>query len=291
MRSFNEWNSKWKSALLLFVTLLVLNPFTTFWGGSRTVYADAAAVFQADFKGSGGGTGGPSDLVTQGGTGTLTATGSGASASVLSAPDMGSGSFVRFALPAGLTTAKAQFTPSSPANSLAALWSKPGSQALLNGAIDFLFRSAEGITSGSPDNAFRPIDTNNTANGGLRLILSNIYGNQIRLQINDSAGIIGYNQAVFNLSPNTVYHLGFTFSTDASTGVTTAKMFAVAGTGAINTSGTPLYSFTFNMNESRVSQGFTSGAFDFGMFYGTQGASRTQDFDRFRIFSSAPAQM
>lgn len=244
-------------------------------------------IFQADFNGPGSGTGGNNDIVTFGGTGMLTTSGDGVAEVMSSYPDMGGGRFLRTQTPNGGTTAKVTFTPASPENSLASLWSKPDSQALLNGAVDFFFRSAEGVTDSTATAAFRPLDTSNTASGGLRLILYSNGGNTIRLQVIPGGG----KQAAFTMQPDMVYHLGFTFSTDAGTGLTTAKMFAQEGNGAINTAGTPLFTFTFNMDESQVTQGFTGGKFDFGMFYPTQSASRTQDFDCFRVWNQVPAQL
>ena len=203
-----------KRILVIITSLLMVFSSINFVTPLREAQAAVEAVFQADFNGSGAGTGGAGDLVTIGGTGAMLP-GAGTTA-VLSEPSMGDGSFVRITAPGGATP-RVRFTPATAANSLASMWSKPGEHALLNGAIEFLFRSAEGMSATTPNQAFRPLDTWPLPAGGLRLVLHNIFNNQIRIHIMGAGGLSITREAIFNMLPNTVYRFGITFSTDAAT--------------------------------------------------------------------------
>ena len=93
---------------------------------------------------------------------------------------------------------------------------------------------------------------------------------------------------------NQVYHVGVTYSTDAIAGVTTAKMFAASGIGAIITSGpnaaTPIATGNFTLSPAVVTNttGFLSnGTWAFGDWF-TNGTVRTNDYGSLRLYSQDP---
>ena len=144
----------------------------------------------------------------------------------------------------------------------------------------------------------RPIDiSNNDATNGLRLTFENISGSTLRHEIITGAGgggatLTGTYPSGF--AANQVYHVGVTYSTDAITGVTAAKMFAVSGTGAIITSGsnaaTPITTATFTLNPGVVTNttGFLSnGTWAFGD-WSANGTIRSNDYGSLRLYSQDP---
>lgn len=157
----------------------------------------ASLVFQADFNGTQAGTGGASDVVTQGGTGSTTAS-AGFSSSVVTSSSLvdGSGGYLHVQAPSTKPTAGAVssagviLTPSSKQNSSFDSWIGSGATAgganfvSLNGAFDFFYRSNTAFSAGTmgttSTNSFRVIDTalgNAMGNNGLRLVVNNTNGN------------------------------------------------------------------------------------------------------------------
>jgi len=279
--------------------------------------ANAGVVLQADFNGTGTGTGGASDLVTLGGTGELLTKGS-ATANVLTSSSMGGGAYLELSSPSGTGTvtwpAEVRITPTSSSTSLASMFSKPSGLPSLNGGFDFLFRSGVEF---SKDNAavaeswFRAFDADyrdagdtNVNTNGLRLNLMNSVAGKIGVNvftnnyyITEFNGVsqttcsqVYANSGYITMAANEVWHLGVMFSTDAS-GLITMKLFGVAGTGAIDTTSATnlLGSCTFKLDATKITNGFTPGAFDFGL-YSDKRSPKTQDFDCLRIYDATPTQ-
>lgn len=270
---------------------------TLFVCGLLASAAGAEVVFQADFRGDGGGAGGEKDLVTSGGTASIVGLPGNTASVSTEAPDLGAGPYLRTIVaegaPSGAPQAAIKIVPLAESNSLNAMFSADGDSPALNGGFDFFFRSNLDVTESSNDHVMRAIDTDNRANGGLQLIFMTQQG-AVRLDIDGPTdGVEGSShfQGNFPFKANTVYHLGVTFSTDKS-GLVTARIYGVEGTGAIKTSEEKnvLATGTFFLSKDVVKAGFTGDAFDFGAIYNNN-APKTQDFGRLRIYNAVPEEL
>lgn len=270
------------------------------WGiGARPSHA--AEIFHSSFDSAAGTNNGSAITGVTGGTAAIRHNGTGSSAVVTTAPDLGGDGYLETSIPSTSpgTPQGATFTPASAANSLAAMYSVSNGQAGLNGGFDFFVRSDTDVTAADQ---FRPLDVGAPATAGLRLTYADTNSSTLRVEVitqgvngfTDNTGTkAAYTSAPFSMTAGNTYHVGVTFSTDAS-GNVTLRQFGIAGTGAIDTSAaTPaeglLGSLTFNFNESVVMQGFNSGSYDFGILR-TAGAAKQQDYDEFRLYDSAPAE-
>jgi hypothetical protein len=168
---------------------------------------------------------------------------------------------------------------------------------LLRGGIDFFFRNYRDIEQSAE---FRPFDTDNRGNGGLRLVLYNSYSTKLRLEVIASTdglyegGEGGALKTSFAydfpgyVASSTIYHVGISFdSTDD--GTVTASVWFKEGTGSINLREEfPVGSLTFGINEAVVTTGFTSGSFNFGKLSNLGEIPSMQDYDCFRIYNDTP---
>ncbi|MGB8354692.1 MAG: hypothetical protein WCD79_12435 [Chthoniobacteraceae bacterium] len=260
-----------------------------------TTWTVDPTFFSANFKGSGTSTGGTSDMIDTGGTGLLQA-GAGDTMVVASAspfiPGV-SGDYLESSMTPTGGAAHFQITPTFGRTSWGRIFDYRTGQWLVNGGFDFFWRP---VTAPAIGNAMRPIDiSNNDSAHGLRFTFHNYTSNSIQMEVITASGGGGI-ATVATYSPGftagTIYHIGVTFVTNPTTGVTTAKIFAVAGTGAINTTvGTNLISTsTFTLNPSIVTDdsGWLSGAaWTFGDSYGN-GTNKTNDYDGFHLYSQDP---
>jgi len=267
---------------------------------------NAALIFQADFKGTGTGTGGAADMVTFGGTGSL-ATATGVTNSIAGATPFGGvgGNYLSCSTAAGaavfLPLATVNF--GSVANSFAALQGlNVGSYTTLNGAFDVFFRPNAIVPGDS--GYFRPVDTIGGAGGeGLRLIFNGNAGGGLVFEIHGNAGdpVLNFtggpgashsnNSAILTggaiTTPGQIYHAGFTLQTDA-TGLITMRMFLQPGTGPIETNGTPLSSATFRLNASIVGIAF-DGADPWTLReFSAHTTPVSVDYDTVRLYDSDP---
>jgi Pectate lyase superfamily protein len=249
-------------------------------------------VFQADFSGTGTSTGDSADVVNTGAMGALVA-GSGAhSCAIASSTPLASGSASYLECTIGTGSGVPgyiQMTPTSERTSWGRIFDLRTGQWLVNGAFDFFWRPTKPITA---SNAMRPIDISNGANG-LRLVFDNS-GGGLTFQVISPSGGGGINliSSPQTFTVGTTYHIGVTFSTNPTTGVTTEKMFLMTGAGAINTASTAnlIGTSTFTLNPTVVTNtnGFLSnGPWNFGDAYGN-GALNVNDYDGFRIYSQDP---
>lgn len=286
--------------------------------------AKADVVFQADFNGSDGGTGGPTDIVTMGGTATIAAVAPGGASSNINNPGVngtnqitsstpwGGGSYFNSQVnnPGTLNTFQEPVTVTftSAANSFASLQSTDvNGHTALNGGFDLFVRANSVPTVDCT--WFRPIDiSNQSGTAGLRLILGSSPNGDIQFDLHSGTGALsnftlisgtgggggfayGSGQGALissgNFHPNSfsTEHIAFTFRTDAN-GLITAELFGVEGTGAIDATATPLISETFNLDATVVgSTVFGSGAW--GTLGGTAipGSSFDASYDTVRIYS------
>ena len=257
----------------------------------------------ANFNGIGTSTGGSTDMVYTGAAGSLAA-GSGQSSIGISSSNpftTDNAFYLSISTDATGNGAYVQMTPTTVRTSWGRIFdgrmipAPTNGKWLVNGGFDFFWRPAQ---SPSAANAMRPIDiSNNDATNGLRLTFENISGSTLRHEIITGAGgggatLTGTYPSGF--AANQVYHVGVTYSTDAITGVTAAKMFAVSGTGAIITSGsnaaTPITTATFTLNPGVVTNttGFLSnGTWAFGD-WSANGTIRSNDYGSLRLYSQDP---
>ena len=296
------------------------NSFTINGGGFDPATVDVALAaetsspaFQADFKGSGGGTGGGSDVATSGGTGTLGSGSGWTDTSINTSPfTVGSGNYVNFAVTAGTTGRlyPATFTPTAVGNSWAAMAGsvKIGaySYLTLNGGFDIFVRP--NAISSTYDTWFRPVDVG----GGtpFRLIFNGSVTGVLQLQIISTSSVFS-NSSTFSTTYTTtmsltgalgglvnhftlgaVRHLGFTFSTNASTGLVTMNAYGVDGTGAIDTTSSTnlLGSQTFYVNGATLlpSQ-LPSGGWSMAGDAGTATWPTTNvDYESVRLYNKTP---
>ncbi|WP_043586742.1 hypothetical protein [Geminisphaera colitermitum] len=260
--------------------------------------ARAALIFEAGFESG--------NIVTVGGTGALGSNTAIYQRSLTTANPLGQGSYLHVVKNSTTTSGgyfpAVTFTPTSAANSWAALSTKVDDYVHLNGGADLFFR-VNSLPS-VYDNWFRPIDlTGGTPTGGvLRIALSANSTNSFNLLISGGSGsmINASGSTVSSISVNgslavttgataSINHIGFTFST-AADGWITAKLFGRTDGGAIDTSGTALATVTFKINSSVVTTGLTGGNFSLlgGSNSGTTNSSDI-DYDLFRLYNSAPA--
>ena len=215
-------------------------------------------VFEADMNGSGTGTGGSGNLVALGGTGKLsTATGVTNTITGTSPISANSGNYLNSAVTAGTPSGQtvATFTPAAISNSWDALTGTTTvggvSYTTLNGGFDLFVRP--NTTVSTDISWFRPIDLSNiSGTTGMRIILGGGSSNSFQFELktggnalsssvgstetNDSFGLSGGLTNLGNPFTNgAIEHIGVTFSTNNLTGQITMKVFALAGSGAINT--------------------------------------------------------
>ncbi|MDX9867542.1 MAG: hypothetical protein RBT78_06415 [Kiritimatiellia bacterium] len=267
----------------------------------------ADVVFQADFSGPGNSrSGGPYDSVTTGGVlGELKSDAYTFTRVIGENPMASAGGYLSCSIvsnTSGSTLNAVKFSPNASSNSLNAMTSVIGDDRVLNGAIDFFFRSDRDITKFE----FRPLDVDNRSAGGLRfnLLSSQMTGGVPSLKLEVQANADGLRsggdtgalvsglsaEGPFAMLAGTVYHLGLTFATDAE-GTVTAKVWGQAGTNEIDlATAAPVATLTFGVNEAVVVNGLPTGDFYLGQFrYVNIPLTMRQEFDRFRIHNATPA--
>ena len=273
-----------------------------------------APVFEADFNGTGaltGSTGDGGDIVTTGGTGAFgTTTGVTNSLTSAAAFAVGSGNYINSAVAAGSTSGQtvATFTPTSSATTWSAIAGSISVNSVnyltLNGGFDLFVRPDS--TKAGDNSWFRPVDISNiSGTTGMRLILAGDSGGQLQFQILTGTGTDALGSTAGSFTTNssfsltgglsnmanpfvngTTEHVGFAFSTSA-TGLITVSVFAVAGTGAINTSSTTnlLGTQSFYASASVIgSAALPTGAWAIGNRYSNAQATSI-DYDTVRLYA------
>ncbi|AHF90427.1 hypothetical protein OPIT5_09685 [Opitutaceae bacterium TAV5] len=261
----------------------------------------AALIFEADFASS-------SQIVSIGGTGVVNAGDANWSASIEDTNSLGQGSYLnRVNNGSGSATTSsyvADFTPTSAANSWAAMSTVSGANVVLNGGADLFFR-VNSVTDASKVNWFRPIDTRGrgtTDTSGLRLVLNANSATTFTLELLAGGGAAFTDKTTGNTSSSVkisaplsytfgaVNHIGFTFSTDDD-GWVTMKLFTQADGDAIDITGASLPSAstaTFKISSSIAGNGFANSQLLLGGGDPSATASNI-DYDLFRLYDSAPS--
>ncbi|HYG24314.1 MAG TPA: hypothetical protein VEH04_16160 [Verrucomicrobiae bacterium] len=281
---------------------------------------NAAVIFQSDFNGPDGGTGGPTDMVTIGGTGAIIADGTtvvgGISNSHPFTPSSGSYLNVKRLNSEGTVYIPAQFTFASDANSWLA-WQGadiPGqgetTNTALHAAFDAFFRINSAVDATTISSAFRPMDGVVWGGGGgdgLRVWLGGDNKKQIIMEmialkyddfspaaISDFVGGPGASSDSLrrvtlgggSIVAGVPYHVAFTLTTDP-TGLTTAKLFVIAGTDEINPGQLPVSWASFRLNAAVISNAFVNVPWNYGMGHGPAGPFDI-DYETSRIYDSVP---
>lgn len=260
-------------------------------------------IFEADFNGSGSGTGGPSDMVTYGGTGVIfNNNGSKLTPTISTSSPMAPGAGGNLSIndtglqTVGGTGGGATFTPTSAANSFDAGYSTGPSFNSINGGFDFFWISSA-VDFNAMGNSLRFLDPNG-GNSGLRMTLLLGNANSFRFELtskNSSGTIIG--NATVTSSPltftaDTLYHMGVTYSTDASGRVTTSIFFATGNTVIDTTSATNrIATFTTAgvFDPLVTTHAFNSASqFQFGYMNNAMPDTKVLGIDTLRIYDSAP---
>ncbi len=288
--------------------------------GSRTLRATALSallglaastaqgeiIFQADFNGDGTGTGGASDIVTLGGTGSMSSSGTG-EVTVESASPIGQGSYYQALNPESPdnktsgTLGSTTFTPGAGASWADMQTSNGSSITGINGGFDFFFKPADIGSGGFHNNWFRPLDFGSNSTGNYRFILTSTGQDEIRIEFLSTGGFLtgaGYATTTSNLytigAPNWVegetYHVGFTFDTDIDD-IVTLNLFVAEGTGAIDTSsGDDLVASSSFKIASSITDGLSSGNWSFNPAgYLNEGSDgKIAQADTIRLYNDTP---
>jgi hypothetical protein len=279
-----------KTAHLFSSTLATLSFFCT---------ASASVIFQADFDGSGGGTGGPSDMVTSGGTGTLRG-GNGTTATIETGPELGSGGgdFLRVSRAAATDAGGvrgAEFVPLSySSNYFNAWYTNDGVTDSLVGAVDFFYRQNNDFQD---NNSFSLTLAQASNANGLRVNLSTSNSNTLTLEVRQRIGalnqVLSSESTTFTIAADTAYH--FAMLADGTPGNTVFKVFMETGTGSINPStATPLIETSAFAIDGI--NGLTDSFLETGNFGVTANAwdayedAIELDFDSLRIYDSVPTE-
>lgn len=267
----------------------------------------AMPVFSADFNGTGSGTGGATDVVSIGGTGAVGAS-AGSTYTIKSSPAMGQANYLNVATAAaGNTTQQsiATFTPTTAGSwkSLTGTTTLSGvAYTTLNGAFDIFVR--RNASASGDQSWFRPVDVDGrSGNAGLRIILTGV-GNSLQFQLSSNStspyafstgGTWNASTVVmtpgYTLATGTAYHIAVTLNTDPLTGLVTAKLFAVSGGAAIDTtSGTNLLASTsFYANASVIgSNALSGGAWTMLSRSLANWVATNVDYDAIRIYNADP---
>ena len=271
------------------------------------VAVNAAVILQADFNGTGGGTGGPTDAVTFGGTSEVPwpyyRTTDQVVGSVPSTPTMGQGNFLNISVvgnPGGGRLGGARIVPTSSGNSFAAMNTVSGGNATLHGAFDYFIRKdGNGVNTGLGD----IFDIGSESGGGIRLI-HQISATSMRYRLYSNGGFLdgpGYTNPTDNvivdvnytLAVGTTYHLGFTMDTHSGTGVSAIKIFGRADNFAIDTTSNTslLAEQQFKINGGKVTAGLSSSEFNFdiaGNADGVNTVGRQVSADALRLYDDVP---
>ena len=268
----------------------VLNICICFTALLMITQVKADVVLQADFDSA-------DKIVTTGGKGSLV-TYSTNKATVETAPSLAAtaGGFLRVdaradskpGLAGGVT-----IKPDSADSSLAAMSQIVEGKVVLNGAIEFFFRSSEDPTGGM--SVMRVIDVAGSADGLRIVILSHNGKPRIELigpantnsfqPTRGKAGRVIAPEIGLVMESQTVYHLAIGFATDDK-GLVTMTMYAAEGPVAID-SKNALSTVTFTLDHAAVKSGFSDKPFFFGKS-GQAGTPTLQDFDCLRLYNKLP---
>jgi hypothetical protein len=263
----------------------------------------ASIVLQADFSGSGTGTG-AGNIVTSGGTGALyqnNTAGTNYQSSIITSSELapGSGGYLQvqstataatYTYGAGVKLTGTGTTPANPVNS----WYHDGGITTfdtLNGSLDFFYDSNS--PSSSWNSTTRFIETGGFAHR-TRLILVGTATGALQWQVvsygNSTGGAdILLNNAVAGptLAADTLYHIAVTVSTNPTSGLVTLTEYWAQGNTAIDSNSskaTVTSTKTLDSSSNLVTTGFNGSSLNFGYF--ASPTTNTTKFDAMRIYDS-----
>jgi hypothetical protein len=262
----------------------------------NTGYVVDPTFLAANFNGTGTSTGGTTDMVDTGGTGAVS-NGTGSNTMVIASTSPfipgTTGDYLESTMEASGNPPSFQVTPTTTRTSWGRIFDFRTGQWLVNGGFDFFWRP---VTAPSTLNSFRPIDISNSdSTHGLRLTFHNLNATTLEMEVitgTGGGGVAPTGTFTGGFATGTIYHLGATYATNPTTGVTTVKVFAVAGTGAIDTTSSAnlVFTSTFTLSPSVVTDdsGWLSGGkYTFGDSY-SDGATKVNDYDQFQLYSQDP---
>jgi MYXO-CTERM domain-containing protein len=280
------------------------------WGSAAAVLlagqalAPASVVFQADFNGSGSGTGGSSNIVTSGGTGTIfNNTNSNVVPTIGSSTPVtpGAGGYLNVQdnglQTTGGTGGGVTFTPTSAANSFDSWLTQNGAgtnKDSVVGAFDFFFvMNNMGGTFNA--NSLRFFDMSGGANG-MRLILNNSNANRLQLELinvsNSALNVTASNPSgsPITFTQGTLYHVAGTATTNMLDGRITMSLYLAEGNTAIDTtSATHRIGQATSSGSYDVTQAFNSAnGFNFGYLNNSVADTKALELDSFRVYNSVP---
>jgi hypothetical protein len=249
--------------------------------------ASAELVFQADFNGTGGGTGGASDIVTLGGTGVMydTSTTDGVSSAVTG------GNLV--VTDADIINANRRsgvaITTTTTSNGFNALFEDTSATLgfdTLNGGFDYIFKSDKASMDAK---TVRPLDLFFGQGNQIRLITTTNVSGSFMIELIDysTADTLGDPRpqtAFSSYTADTWYHMAVTLETSAA-GLVTVNLFLAEGNTEISTSGTP----TATVTSSGILN--TEGALTNNTLYFASSDTTTAgnvNYDNFRIYNDIP---
>lgn len=250
----------------------------------------ADVVFEANFDS-------PEKMVSKGGSATLTAYSTNKATVETASPlAANAGGFLRVDAQADSKPGHAggvMIKPESAASALSAMSQIVDGKVVLNGAIEFFFRSSEELNVGM--SVLRVLDHTNGSDG-LRLVILSHDGKPRVELIGPKAPLAftptqGKESSVLApeigliMEGKTVYHLAIGFVTDEK-GMVTMSMYAAEGPVAIDAT-KPLSKVQFTLNTESVKAGFSEKPYFFGKS-GQAGTPTLQDFDSLRIHNKLP---
>ncbi len=249
--------------------------------------ASAELVFQADFNGTGGGTGGASDIVTLGGTGIMydTSNADGVSSAITGGNLVVTDTDIANAS----RSAGVEITTTTVGNGFNALFEDTSATLgfdTLNGGFDYIFKSDKASMDAK---SVRPIDLYFGQGNQIRLITTTNTGGSFMIElidysVADTLGDPRPNTAFSSYTADTWYHMAVTLETSVA-GLVTVNLFLAEGNTEISTSGTP----TATVTSSGILN--TEGAVTNNILRFASSDTTTAgnvNFDNFRIYNDIP---
>ena len=275
----------------------------------------AELVFQADFNGEGGLTGGPRDIVTVGGTATLHDR-DFADAQVVTGDDIGDGGggFLRVVRSPGTSSgvAAVRFTAGS-GNWADSWYTNDGSNDQLHGALDFFYRQSTDLHAASTFRYDLGGFTGDGATQGLRIrVESGVSNDGTKTMVLDvdqrdgeaTTNHLGEVSGTVALTADTLYHMALV-TTPVGTNETNFSFYLKEGNTAIRPGDdTPLMSLTLQIDpdgtlESTFLQpatlrrlGLNAGVFN-SLYEGEDPLEESMyfEYDQFRIYQGVPDEL
>ncbi len=277
-----------------------------------TTGLSASIIFQADFNGNSGGTGGAQDIVSKGGSGQLFSYTDAVTEVTAASPGLGDGGYLSVSVPSESVPTDGYlggviFYPASKRNSWAAFQEFKGDGCLhLNGAVDFFFLVKDPGKSGFSTDWTRILEVGSPQNGNLRMIVSAQFSDKLRVLLTNASGdglitesgakraniVLDADLPRWHWEKDVVYHFAITLSTDRN-GYVTLNIYGNFDGSDLSTEGMQhlMGSCTFIVDASVVTSGFPEGEYKFnigGASSSGNAAGRKVEADCFRLYNDVP---